>query len=191
MLKTQNKRGQHLPRLMCPVSVLPFCSRRGKENQLMSEVRTVERNIIPHRDLCSTRLTLRWRHNEHDGVLNHQLTIVYSIAYSDADQRKHQSSATLAFVWGIHRWPVNSPHKRPVTRKVFPLDDVIMNTDKCQCRGQGGDGKLVIHLKRKVVDFYTVLVLNYTLVLAINIFHFDFARAQENTCQPEIITMTS
>ena len=50
MLKTQNKRGQHLPRLMCPVSVLPFCSRRGKENQLMSEVRTVERNMIPHRE---------------------------------------------------------------------------------------------------------------------------------------------
>ena len=27
---------------------------------------------------------------------------------------------------GIHRWPVNSPHKGPVTRKMFPLDDVIM-----------------------------------------------------------------
>ena len=32
------------------------------------------------------------------------LTIIYSIVYSDADQRKHQSSASLAFVWGIHRW---------------------------------------------------------------------------------------
>ena len=55
------------------------------------------------------------------------LTIVYSIIYSDADQRKHQSSASLAFVWGIHRGPVNSPHKGPVTRKMFPFDDVIMN----------------------------------------------------------------
>ena len=54
------------------------------------------------------------------------LTIVYSTVYSDADQRKHQSSASLAFVWGIHRGPVNSPHKWPVTRKMFPLDDVIM-----------------------------------------------------------------
>ena len=44
------------------------------------------------------------------------LTIVYSIVYSDADQRKHQSSASLAFVRGIYRGPVNSPHKRPVTR---------------------------------------------------------------------------
>ena len=45
------------------------------------------------------------------------LTIVYLTVYSGVDQRKHQSSASLAFVRGIHRSPVNSPHKRPVTRK--------------------------------------------------------------------------
>ena len=55
------------------------------------------------------------------------LTIVYSSVYSGADQRKHQSSASVAFVRGIHRWPVNSLHKRPVTRKIFPFDDVIMS----------------------------------------------------------------
>ena len=54
-------------------------------------------------------------------------TIVYSTVYLDADQRKRQSSASLAFVRGIHRWPVNSPQKWPVTRKMFPFDDVIMN----------------------------------------------------------------
>ena len=32
----------------------------------------------------------------------------------------------LAVVWGIHWWPVNSPHKGPVTRKMFPFDDAIM-----------------------------------------------------------------
>ena len=42
------------------------------------------------------------------------------------DPTPHQSSASLAFVRGIHRWPVNSPHKWPVTRKMFPFDDVIM-----------------------------------------------------------------
>ena len=46
------------------------------------------------------------------------------------DQRKHQSSASLAFVRGIHRWPVNSPHKGPVTRKMFPFYDVIMGSLK-------------------------------------------------------------
>ena len=54
------------------------------------------------------------------------LTIVYSTVYSDVDQSKHQSSASLAIVWKIHRGPVNYPHKRPVTRKMFPFDDVIM-----------------------------------------------------------------
>ena len=54
------------------------------------------------------------------------LTIVYLTVYSGADQRKHQSSASLAFVRGIHRWPLNSPHKGPVTRKMFPFVGVIM-----------------------------------------------------------------
>ena len=54
------------------------------------------------------------------------LTIVYSSLYSGADQRKHQSFASLAFVRGIYRCPVNSPYKGPVTRKMFPFDDVIM-----------------------------------------------------------------
>ena len=54
------------------------------------------------------------------------LTIVCSTVYSGVDQRKHQSSASLAFVWGIHRSPVTSPHKWTVTRKMFPFDDVIM-----------------------------------------------------------------
>ena len=50
------------------------------------------------------------------------LTIVYSIFYSDADQRKHQSSASLAFVRGINRGP----------RKMLPFDDVIMCQRFCE-----------------------------------------------------------
>ena len=57
------------------------------------------------------------------------LTIVCPTVCSFADQRIHQSSASLAFVRGIHRWPMNSPHKGPVTRKKFPFDDVIMNAE--------------------------------------------------------------
>ena len=58
------------------------------------------------------------------------LTVVYSIVYSGVNQRKHQSSASLAFVREIHRGPVNFPHKWPVTRKMFPFDDVIMNREE-------------------------------------------------------------
>ena len=63
------------------------------------------------------------------GAMASQITnilIVYSTLCSGTDQRKHQSSMPLAFVWGIHQWPVNSPHKEPVTRKMFPFDDIIM-----------------------------------------------------------------
>ena len=51
------------------------------------------------------------------------LTIVYSTVYSGVNQSKYQSSASLAFVREIHRWPVNSPHKGPVTWKMFPFND--------------------------------------------------------------------
>ena len=54
------------------------------------------------------------------------LAIVYPTVYSDTDQRKHQSSVSVAFVRGILRWPVNSSYKGPVTRKMFAFDDVIM-----------------------------------------------------------------
>ena len=62
------------------------------------------------------------------------LTIVNSTDYSGADQSKHQSFASLAFVRGIHWSPGNSPHKWSVTRKLFPFDDVIMSQP-----GTGGE----------------------------------------------------
>ena len=58
------------------------------------------------------------------------VSIVCSTVGSSADQRKHQSYTALAFVWGIQRWLVNSPHKRPVPRKMFPFDDIIMENQK-------------------------------------------------------------
>ena len=71
-------------------------------------------------------IALQWRHNGRDGISNHHPLDCLLNVYSGTDQRKHQSSASLAFVREIHRWPVISPHKGPVTRKMFPFDDVIM-----------------------------------------------------------------
>ena len=71
------------------------------------------------------------------------LMIVYSTVSSGTDGRKHHISASLAFVRGIHRWPVNFPHKGPVTRKMFPFDDIIMNTLKLSAPTNGSD---CIHL---------------------------------------------
>ena len=52
-------------------------------------------------------------------------SVVYSTVYI-ADQRKHISPESLVFVRGIHWSPMNSPDKGPVTRKMFPFDDVII-----------------------------------------------------------------
>ena len=52
--------------------------------------------------------------------------IVCSTVCSGANQRKHQSSVSLTFVRGNHRWPVDSLHKGPVTQKRFSFDDVII-----------------------------------------------------------------
>ena len=78
-------------------------------------------------DLCShtnDKILLRWRHNGRDSVSNQQphdclLNRLFS-----------QSSASLAFVRGSHRVPVNSPHKWPVTRKMFPFDDAILSPNQ-------------------------------------------------------------
>ena len=71
---------------------------------------------------------LQWRLM---GAITSQITsliIVYWIVNSGAGQSKHQISASLAFVRGIHQRLVNSPHKWPVTRKKFLFDHVIMVT---------------------------------------------------------------
>ena len=54
------------------------------------------------------------------------VSIVFSAVCSGADQIQYQSSVSLAFVRGIHPSPVNSPHKGPVTRKMFPFNDVLL-----------------------------------------------------------------
>ena len=77
-----------------------------------------------------TSHALQWRHNECDGIWNHHcLDCLLNHLFRCRKQRKHQSSASLAFVWGIHRWPVNSPYKGPVMQKMFPFDNVIMCTE--------------------------------------------------------------
>ena len=74
--------------------------------------------FVPH--------ALQWRRNERDGVKSPASRLFTQPFIQGADQRKHQSSVSLAFVRGIHRWSVNSPHKGPVTRKIFSFDDVIV-----------------------------------------------------------------
>ena len=75
---------------------------------------------------CATITALQIRHNERDGVSNHQHHDCLLNRLSRRRSKETSMLASLAFVWGIHRWPVNSPHKGTVTRKIFPFHDVIM-----------------------------------------------------------------
>ena len=84
-------------------------------------------------------ISLLWRHNGRDGVSNHQPHDCFSTIYSGANQRKHQISASRAFMRGIHWSPVNSAYKWPITRRLFPFDDVIVTCDwavTCQINWQ-------------------------------------------------------
>ena len=77
--------------------------------------------------------SLQWRHNRHNSVLNHQPHHCLLNRLFRCRSKKHQSSASLAFVWGIHRWPMKSPHKWPVTQQMLPFDDVIMILEGWRC----------------------------------------------------------
>ena len=68
---------------------------------------------------------LRWRHNERYDVSNHQPLDCLLNRLFKHRSKKTSKLPSLAFVSGIHRWPVNSPHRGPVTRTMFPFDDVI------------------------------------------------------------------
>ena len=75
---------------------------------------------------CVLYYTLRWRHNDHDGVSNHQ---PHGCLLNHLFRRrlKKPSKLRVTGLWaGNSPGPVNSPHKGPVTRKMFPFDDVIM-----------------------------------------------------------------
>ena len=98
---------------------------------------------VHHRRQDSNK-SLQWRHIERDGVLNHRphdclLNRLF------ANQTKHQSPASLALVREIDRWPVNFPHKGPVTQKMFSFDGVIM-FHLPAIRDTGGNGMQVLAL---------------------------------------------
>ena len=70
--------------------------------------------------------SLQWRHNERDSVSNHQPRDCLLNRLFRRRSKKTSKLRVTSFCTGIHGWPVNSPHKGPVTRKRFPFDDVII-----------------------------------------------------------------
>ena len=70
----------------------------------------------------------QWRHNGHDGISNHKSHHCLLNRLFRCKSKKTSKLRVTGFVQGIHRWPVNSPHKGPVTQKKFPFDDIIVKS---------------------------------------------------------------
>ena len=74
----------------------------------------------------SGKFALHWRHNDHDGVSNHQHHGCLLNRLFIRRSKKTSKLRVTGLCVGNSPGPVTSPHKWPVTRKMFPLDDVIM-----------------------------------------------------------------
>ena len=71
-------------------------------------------------------VAIQWRHNRCDGVSNHQPHDCLLNRLFRRRSKKTSKFRISGVCRGIHPWPMNSSHKGPVTRKMFPFDDVIM-----------------------------------------------------------------
>ena len=113
-------------------------------------------------------LSLQLRHNECYGVSNHQPHDCLVNRYWDTDKRKHQSSASLAFVRANHLWPVISTHKWLVARKIFPFNDVIMcsitNTAACENHKPQENHCMTKKFNISCVHYFWVNIGNYVWI---------------------------
>ena len=89
--------------------------------------------------------TLQWRHNEHKGVSNHQRFDCLLNRLFTRRSKKTSKLRVTGLCEGIHQWPVNSPHKGPVTRKMFPYDDAIMQLASVTVMGHSLTREQIAH----------------------------------------------
>ena len=120
-----------------------------RETTIWSDVRRDNSMTTLSAKMC----TLQWRHKELAGISNHQ---PHDFLLNRLFTRRSKKTSPWP-VWGIHRWPANTPHKGPVTRKIFSLDDVIMSTEK----GRHG----VVYGLHKIQCLIQCLNLNGIMVL--------------------------
>ena len=101
--------------------------------------------ILPQGNICTL---LQWRHNERDGVSNHlRLDCLLSRLFRRKSKKTSKFRIT-GLCEGNHRWPMDSPHKGPITRTMFPFDDVINHVAR----------KLIIRMNSFVATRYWYLI---------------------------------
>ena len=81
--------------------------------------------LIFIQDPSFTIISLRWRHNDHNGISNHQPHHCLFNCLFGRTSKKTSKLRVTGLCAGNLPGPVNSPYKWPVTRKMFPFDDVI------------------------------------------------------------------
>ena len=114
---------RHMGQIKSIPHLVQFWNSKTTRTYVVNEWKTMKSSVILFTHYSAIRM----------GAIASQITslrIVYSTVYSGANQRKRQSSASLAFVRGIHWWPMNFPHKGPVTGKMFSFNDIIMSNKK-------------------------------------------------------------
>ena len=104
-------------------------------------------NEVPWQCQCYSDIIMTTMASEITGI-----SIVCSTICSGVDQRKHQSSTSLAFVRGIHWWLVDSPPKWTVMRKMFSFDDIVMNL-LTMCQWWGSPAQFVLEIS--IIDVAT------------------------------------
>ena len=107
--------------------------------------------------------TLQWRHNDHDGVSNHQ---PHGCLLNRLFRRKSKKTSKLratGLCVGNSPGPVNSPHKGPVTRKMFPFDDVIMSTPKME------SVIMMQHLQAKCNSWYLISLIWWVILQIVSV----------------------
>ena len=117
------------------------------------------------------------------GAMASQITslmIVYSTVYSDTDQRKHQTFASLVFVWRIHRWPAEFPeHRASNAENVFiwwrhhenvKCFFILLFTTTKKVRGRGHSSSGIVHLRAVPQEMLNVSIIK--IRVRVKITHF-------------------
>ena len=118
---------------------------------------------------CSTRclclpFSLHWRHNDHDGVSNHQPHgCLLNLLFGRRSKKTSKLRVTGLCV-GNSPGSMNSPHKGPVTRKMFRFDDVIMS----QTYDRVSHRTVVCHWNKSMINVFS-FIRNETKKLVLNL----------------------
>ena len=128
--------------------------------------------------------SLQWRHNDHDSVSNHQPHGCLLNRLFGRRSKKTSKLRVTGLCAGNSPGPVNSPHKGPVTRKMFPFDDVIMVNIAVTCRYDFQGHICLIKIRFNLYNvhetstkiFASQVITGYRIVSCADTFRYDFQR---------------